>query len=195
MITMYRNAWLTPRSVPFTEEEKQSARNAIKKFDGFLKHLEVAIEHSERLMEILAKSPATPEPLYSIRHLLRQFRDESKERFARLVPEFSGAISSLSPFEHDTDTSSLKNGLIDAVQQMSEFVENYLEEFDNFEPNQIQKLQNFFNKIKQLAQNVESVVHGRLQDHFEKNILGRQNVGQLRTDILRRARLIAMFEV
>jgi ribosomal protein S13 len=187
-------AWLTPRSVPFSEEEKQDARTAMSKLSGFLRRLWAAQQHSERLMDVLNKTPDTPpEQLFSIRHLIRRFRDEVRHHFAALLPVFSEAISTLNPFLKDTDTGRMRESLIDAMQQLSEVVETYMETFEDFgSPDQVQRLKALFQKIKQLSQGVESVIEGRLRDHFEKNILRRQKIGDLRAGIRRRARLIAM---
>jgi hypothetical protein len=183
--------------VPFSEEEKQAARLALTKLGGFLRQLWAAQQHSERLMDILNKSPDTPpEQLFSIRHLIRRFRDEVRQHFTQLVPSFSDALTTLNPFIKDTDTAAMRDGLIDAMQQLSEVVEAYMETFEDFNaPDQIQRLKALFQKTKQLAKSIESVIEGRLRDHFEKNILNRQRIGELRNGIRRRARLIAMLEV
>ncbi len=196
MDRLQRAAWLTPRSVPFSEQEKQEARVALAKLGGFLKQLWAAQQHSERLMDVLNKAPDTPpEQLFSIRHLIRKFRDEVRQHFAGLVPTFSTAISTLDPFKKDTDTAAIREGLIDAMQQLSEVVESYMETFEDFNaPDQVQRLKALFQKVKQLAQSIEAVIEGRLRDHFEKDILNRQKIGELHDGIRRRARLIAMLE-
>lgn len=192
-----RTAWQTPRSVPFSEEEKEAARAAMSKLGGFLRKLWAAQQHSERFMDVLGKSPDTPpEQLFSIRHLIRRFRDEVRQHYTALLPAFSEAIATLNPFLKDTDTGLMRESLIDAMQQLSEVVETYMETFEDFNaPDQIQRLKTLFEKIKQLSQGIESVIEGRLRDHFEKNILRRQKLSALRADIRRRARLIAMLEV
>jgi len=192
-----REAWQTPRSVPFSEDEKQAARTAMTKLSGFLRRLWAAQQHSERLIDVLNKSPDTPpEQLFSIRHLIRRFRDEVRQHFTALLPAFSEAISTLDPFVKDTDTGRMRESLIDAMQQLSEVVETYLETFEDFNaPDQVQRLKTLFQKVKQLSQGVEAVVEGRLRDHFEKNILRRQKISDMRAGIRRRARLIAMLEV
>jgi ribosomal protein S13 len=192
-----RETWQTPRSVPFSEEEKQAARAAMSQLSSFLRQLWVAQQHSERFMDVLNKAPDTPpEQLFSIRHLIRRFRDEVRQHFTALLPAFSKAISTLDPFLKDTDTGRMRESLIDAMQQLSEVVETYMETFEDFgSSDQVQRLKTLFQKIKQLSQGVESVIEGRLRDHFEKNILRRQKIGNMRTGIRRRARLIAMLEI
>lgn len=197
MDTLRRESWQTPRSVPFSEEEKQAARASMLQLGGFLRQLWAAQQHSERLMDVLNKSPNTPtEQLFSIRHLIRRFRDEVRQHFTALLPAFSNAITTLNPFVKDTETGRIRESLIDAMQQLSEVAETYMETFEDFNaPDQIQRLQALFQKIQQLSQGIESVIEGRLRDHFEKNILRRQKISELRAGIRRRARLIAMLEV
>lgn len=197
MDTLRRESWQTPRSVPFSDEEKQAARTSMLQLGSFLRQLWAAQQHSERLMDVLNKSPNTPsEQLFSIRHLIRRFRDEVRQHFTALLPAFSNAVTTLNPFVKDTETGSIRETLIDAMQQLSEVAETYMETFEDFNaPDQIQRLQALFQKIQQLSQGIESVIEGRLRDHFEKNILRRQKIGDLRTGIRRRARLIAMLEV
>jgi hypothetical protein len=197
MDTLRRESWQTPRSVPFSEEEKQAARASMLQLGGFLRQLWAAQQHSERLMDVLNKSPNTPtEQLFSIRHLIRRFRDEVRQHFTALLPAFSNAITTLNPFVKDTETGRIRESLIDAMQQLSEVAETYMETFEDFNaPDQIQRLQALFQKIQQLSQGIESVIEGRLRDHFEKNILRRQQISELRAGIRRRARLIAMLEV
>jgi hypothetical protein len=197
MDTFLREAWQTPRSVPFSEEEKQAARTAMLKLGGFLRRLWAVQQHSERLMDVLNKTPETsPEKLFSIRHMIRRFRDEVRQHFTALLPVFSEAIETLNPFLKDTDTGRIYESLIDAMQQLSEVAENYMEAFEDFgASDQIQRLKASFQKIQQLSQGIESVIEGRLHDHFEKNILRRHKISELRFGIQRRARLIAMWEI
>jgi len=198
MPTQTRTAWLTPRSVPFSDEEKQSARNALSKLNEFLAQLWATIQHSERVMDQL-KDPNMPSgQLFQIRHLIRRFRDEVRQHFAKLIQNFGSCVESLNPFSKDVETNRMKDHLLDDMSQLSQFVELFLETLEDFNsPDQIKRLNDVFLKIKQLAQSIEIVIKGRLRDHFEKNILNRQKVGtieELRGAIRRRARLIAMLE-
>lgn len=166
------------------------------KLGNFLGQLWAAQQHSERLMDVLNKAPDTPpEQLFSIRHLIRKFRDEVRQHFTQLIPVFSAAITTLNPFAKDTDTAAIRESLIDAMQQLSEVIETYMETFEDFNaPDQIQRLKALFQKVKQLSQSIEAVIKGRLRDHFEKNILRRQRISDLHNGIRRRARLVAMLE-
>jgi hypothetical protein len=131
-----------------------------------------------------------------VRQHLRKFQREVRETYSRLIPEFSAALQSLDPFSKDTETANIREALLDAMQQMSEIVESFMETLDDFNaPDQVQRMNVLHQKSKQLAQSIEGVVEGRLRDHFEKNVLRRKRVGKLRTRIMRRARLIRMLEV
>lgn len=192
-----KNAYMTPRSVDVSDEERQQARRALRAFDEFLASLWRAQQRTERLMNVLGKAPdVQPEQLFKVRHHLRQFQREVRQTYSSLIPEFSEALQRLDPFSKDTETANIRSALLDAMQQLSEIVESFLEALEDFNaPNQVQRLNVLHQKAQQLAQSIEAVVEGRLHDHFERDILRRKRLAALRTGIRRRARLVRMLEV
>jgi hypothetical protein len=188
---------MTPRSVDITQEERDLAKKALGMFGTFTEALWRAQQRTERLMNVLGKVPdVQPEQLFKVRQHLRKFQREVRETYSRLIPEFSAALQSLEPFSKDTETANIREALLDGMQQLSEIIESFMEALDDFNaPDQVQRMTVLNQKAKQLAQSVESVVEGRLRDHFEKNVLRRKRVGELRTRIMRRARLVRMLEV
>ena len=197
-MTHNRTADHTPRTQPISDTERQIARQALSQLLLFLKGLWAAQQHSETLMDKLAKVPeVAPEKLFEIRHLLRKFQSEVRDHYARLIPVFSGAVQSLNALSKDTETGQMRDGLVDAVQQLSRMVESYMETFDDFgASDQIQRMKTLFQKIKQVSRSIENVIDGRLRDHFERNIIGGgRKVSWLTAGIRRRARLIEMLGV
>lgn len=192
-----KTAYMTPRSVDISQEERDQARQALNVFGVFTDALWRAQQRTERLMNVLSKVPdVQPEQLFKVRQHLRKFQREVRETYSKLIPDFSAALQSLDPFSKDTETSNIREALLDAMQQMSEIVESFMEALDDFNaPDQVQRMNVLHQKSKQLAQSIEGVVEGRLRDHFEKNVLRRKRVGELKTHIMRRARLVRMLEV
>jgi len=205
---MKKLALSVQRTIEISEEELNSARNAIRAFDKFLKQLWSARQHDQRLVNVLKENKdANPEDLFKIRHLLRRFQKEVKDRYTNLIVDFAGKknekmqnisegyIHTLRDLEKDTKTRKIKNTLQDAIQQLTEFLEEFLEAFEDFNnPDQIKTIIGTSNKVDSLAQSIENIVDTQLKPHLEKNVLRRKRVGEIRGNIVKRARIIKILE-
>jgi len=195
------------RSSEISDAERVAARNVISAFDKFLKQLWAARQHDQRLVNVLQKNKeADPASLFEIRHLLRRFQKEVRNRYANLIilfagkkdvksgePVSTGYIHILDPFTKDTITRQIKSALQDAVQQLTEFMEEFLEAFEDFNsPDQITKIISTSKKAGQIVQSIENIVDNQLKPHFEKNILTRKKISMIRGGIRRRSRIIDM---
>jgi len=194
------------RSYEITEEKRAAAREAISAFDKFLKQLWAARQHDQRLVNVLKKNKdADPAALFGIRHLLRRFQKEVKQRYTNLIISFAGkkdaqsnvvskgCIHTLIPLEKDTLTRNIKNALQDAMQQLTEFLEEFLEAFEDFNnPDQVAKITTTSAKADQIVQSIENVIDGQLKPHFERNVLKRKHLGSICSGIHRRTRIIEL---
>lgn len=199
---------LPKRTSEISDEEREAAKNAIKAFDKFLKALWSARQHDERLLNVLDKAEEVdPAALFEIRHLLRKFQRETRDNYTHLIVMFAGkkdenmdplqpgVVHLLTPLEKDTTTRQIKVALQDAMQQLAEFMEEFLEAFEDFNSkDQVKEIKNTAKKAEKIIQSIENIVEKQMKIHFEKNILGRKKVSELRSGIKRRARLIEMLE-
>jgi signal transduction histidine kinase len=104
-----------------------------------------------------------------------------------------GIIHLLQPLEKDTKTRQIKTALQDAMQQLSEFVEEFLELFEDFNSkDQVKNIITVSKKSEKIIQSIENIIEKQMKPHFEKNILGTKKIGSIRGRIRRRARLICM---
>jgi GTPase involved in cell partitioning and DNA repair len=193
-------------SMDITDDERNAARESIKALEQFLKELWAARQKDKVLVNILEKNKdVDPKSLFEIRHLLRRYQREVKDRYVNLIFNFAGKkddnfqvisegyIHKLIPLEKDTVTRQMKESLQDSMQQLAEFIEEFIDEFENFDdPEQINKIVNVSQKIDMMAKSVENVVDNQIKPHFEKNILKRKKVSEIRRHIIKRARLIKM---
>lgn len=196
------------RTSEISDEERQAAKNAIKLFDKFLNELWSAQHHNERLLNVLNKNDnVDPKALFEIRHLLRRFQKETKDLYTHLIITFAGKkddnyntispgiISSLDPLINDTTVRQIKIALQDAMQQLAEFMEEFLEAFEDFNSkNQVKEIKFTAKKAEKIVQSIENIIEKQMRVHFERNILGPKKISDLRKCIRRRARLINMLE-
>jgi len=201
------------RSYEISDAEKQTAKEAIRMFDKFLKDLWAARQHDNRLINVLKKNQgASTEDLYGIRHLLRRFQREVKDRYTKLIIDFAGQkeeekdltetpqqntgyIHILKPLEKDTATRQIKSALQDGMQQLTEFLEEFIEAFEDFgDPEQVNKIMATSDRADKIIRSIENIIDKQMKTHFRKNILGRKNASEIRGHIIRRARLIKMME-
>ena len=199
---------LAQRSSEISEKERNAATQAIKEFAVFLRTLWAARQHDQRLVNVLERNPDTdPSTLFEQRHLLRKFQQEVKDRYTKIIFHFAGKrdennnsitagiLHILKPLEKDTKTRQIKSALQDAMQQFTEFMEEFLEAFEDFNnKEQIHKIVNSSKKADQLAQSIENIIDKQLLPHFKKNVLQQERVGTIKHKIQRRARLIKMLE-
>lgn len=192
------------RSSEVTEEERQAAKKAIEGFQAFLKQFWAARQQDKRLLNSLEKNPDTnPEKLFEIRHLLRRFQQEVKDRYTQLIFAFAGrkednqiipgVLHLLKLLEKDTKTRQIKTTLQDAMQQFTQFMEEFLESFEDFNSkDQVKEILLTSQKADAIYESIENIINRQLIPHFERNVLKRQNFANLRGKIIRRARLIRM---
>lgn len=193
------------RVFEITKEERQATRSALAAFKYFVKQLQMAQKADKRLVDVLEKNKeADPKDLFDIRHLLRRFQQEVKDRYTALIYLFAGkkdansnvaeegVIHSLKLLDKDTTIRNIKTSLQDAVQQLTEFAEEFLEAFEKFnDPNQIKEILASFKQMELLTQTIENVIDKQLKPHFERNILKRTKFSSI-NGTRRRIRLLEM---
>lgn len=199
-----------PRSSEISEEERQAALTAINGFDKLLRQLKAARIKDHDVVDVLKKNKgADSNELFEIRHLLRDFQRDVKNRYTQIIFDFAGKkdenmqavtkgyIHLLQPLEKDTTTRQIKNSLQDAMQQLTEFLEEFMETFEKFgSPEQITEILTTSDKADKIVQSIENIVDKQLKTHFQKNILKRKTViSGVRGNIRKRARLVRLLEV
>jgi len=196
------------RTFEISDAERRAAKQALLTFKKFMEKLWAARQADKRLVDVLEKNQeADPSQLFEIRHLLRRFQKEVKDRYTALVFLFAGkkdehgnsvedgAIHSLDPLEKDTATRQMKATLQDAMQDLTEFIEEFLEGFENFnDKDQIKQILESSKKADQLTQSIEVIIDRQLRPHFERNILKRNKMAAAVRRIRRRAHIIEMLE-
>ena len=195
------------RSSKISPEERDAARRSINAFSELLSRLDGARSRDLQVVSVLQKNQdASPNDLFKIRHLLRKFQEEVRDRYTKIIIAFAGKknkdmksvtegyIHNLIPLEHDTITREIKENLLDAMQQLTEFVEEFLGLFNDFNnPDQIKNIISTSKKEDTIIQSIKNVVEKQLKLHFEKNIL-RNKISDLRGGIIKRARIIRLLE-
>lgn len=191
------------RSSEVSEAEREAAKTAMKGLKKFIKQLWAARQHDQRLVNVLEKNPNTdPSQLFEQRHLLRKFQQEVRARYVALIFAFagqkdangnitSGVLHLLRPLEKDTKTRQIKAALQDAMQQFTQFMEEFLEAFEDFnDKDQINKIVTTSQKADALFQSIENIIEKQLIPHFERNIMKRHRISSIQNQIKKRARLI-----
>jgi len=198
------------RSSDITDEERQAAREATRAFSDFIKKLWAVRQQDLRLVNVLEKTPdADSSSLKEQRHLLRRFQRGAKERYTDLIQYFAGKkdnggnllskgiIHKLAPLEKDTKTRQLKTTIQDAMQQLKEFAEEFIEAFEDFnDKDQVSKILNASKTLDELSQSLENIVDKQLKPHFEQNIIRREQIigSDIQNRFIRRARILKILE-
>lgn len=194
------------RSTKITDEEKQAARRAINAFDELISRLKGARNADKKVVNVLKENAeAKPNDLFKIRHLLRKFQQEVRNRYSAVIIAFAGKkenmktitegyIHTLNVLAKDTKTRTIKEALLEAMQQLTEFEEAFLSSFEHFNsPDQIKEIINTSKKADEIITGIENIVEKQLKPHFEKNIL-RNKISNFHGQIVRRARIIKLLE-
>jgi hypothetical protein len=203
---MYKSAMRL--SLEITDEERRAARDSIKALDTFLRELENTRRQDKKLIMVLKQnSNVDSQSLFEIRHLLRKYQREVKDRYIQLILNFAGKrddnfqvvskgyIHSLQPLEKDTITRNMKAALQDSVQQLTEFAEEFIELFENFnDQEQVKNILRVNGDIDLITSSIENIIDNQIKPHFEKNVIKRKNAGEIKRSILKRSRLIKMME-
>jgi hypothetical protein len=198
---------LVQLSLDVTDEERRAARDAIKSLERFLRELWAARQNDKKLIDVLKKNQSNVDSssLFEIRHLLRRFQKEVKDRYVLLIFNFAGKkddnfnvlsegyIHSLSLLEKDTTTRQMKASLQDTMQQLTEFIQDFIEAFEDFnDPEQVNKILKLSENAENIVRSIENIVDNQIKVHFERNIIKRKRASEIRKDIVKRSRLINM---
>jgi hypothetical protein len=173
------------RTHKISDETKKEAKVVLDELKEFVRLLWSAKQHDNRLVDVLKKNQnVDPSALYEIRHLLRRFQKEVKDKYTRLIVMFAGKkndkfeltskglIHLIQPFEQDTVIKQYKSTLQDAVQQLTEFMEEFLETFEDFNnPDQIKNIIHISEKADSIIQSIQNIIEKQFETYFEKNIL------------------------
>ena len=173
------------RTHKISDETKREAKTVLDKLKEFVRMLWAAKQHDNRLVDVLKKNQnVDSSALYEIRHLLRRFQKEVKDQYTKIIVIFAGKkndkfelvtegiIHLLQPFEQDTTIKQYKSTLQDAVQQLTEFIEEFLETFEDFNsPDQIKNIIHTSEKADSIIQSIENIIEKQFSTYFEKNIL------------------------
>ena len=195
-------------SLEVTDEERRAARDAIKALDTFLRSLENTRRQDKKLIIVLKQNTdVDPKSLFEIRHLLRRYQKEVKDRYVKLILDFAGKrddnfqvvsqgyIHSLQPLEKDTITRNMKAALQDSAQQLTELAEEFIELFESFDdPDQVKNILRINDSIDLITSSIQNIIDNQIKPHFEKNVIKRKNAGDVKRNMLKRARLIKMLE-
>jgi hypothetical protein len=194
-------------SLEITNEERVAARESIKALDKFLKELWAARQNDKKLIDVLKKNQGNVDSssLFEIRHLLRRFQKEVKDRYVLLIFNFAGKkddnfnvisegyIHALTPLEKDTITRQMKSSLQDAMQQLTEFVQDFIEAFEDFnDPEQVNKILKLSDESDNIVRSIENIIDGQIKSHFERNVIKKKRASEISKDIVKRSRLIKM---
>lgn len=194
-------------SLEITNEERVAARESIKALDKFLKELWTARQNDKKLVDVLKTNQGNVDSssLFEIRHLLRRFQKEVKDRYVVLIFNFAGKkddnfnvlsegyIHSLVLLEKDTITRQMKSSLQDAMQQLTEFVQDFIEAFEDFnDPEQVNKILKLSDESDNIVRSIENIIDGQIKPHLERNVIKKKRASEISKDIMKRARLIKM---
>lgn len=191
------------RSTEITENEKQAAKQTINAFDELISRLKNAHNRDLEVVNVLkSNKDASPNDLFKIRHLLRRFQTEVRERYSDIIIAFSGKkdsnmegitegyIHKFRLLEKDTTIRGIKSLIQDSMQQLTEFVEKFLESFEHFNnQDQIQEIILASQKSEEVIGSLENIIEKQMKPYFQKNIL-KNRLSNLRTQIYKRAFLI-----
>ena len=196
-------------STEITSQERTAAKEAIRALDKFLRELKITRNKDMEMVRVLEKhknSGSNSDSLFKIKHHLKRFQREVKDRYVKLIFDFAGKkdentmqvisegyIHSLGPLEKDTVTRNMKASLQDSMQHLVEFMEEFIEGFEDFDnPDQIQNIIDVSKKVDQIVSSIKNVVDSQIKPHFEKDILKVNRAEEIQKHIIKRARLIQL---
>jgi hypothetical protein len=189
-------------------EERDAAKKSINSFNELLRRLKGARNADKTVINILEKNKdADPSELFKIRHLLRRFQNEVKERYTSIIIAFAGKkndkmqtvtkgyIHNLEPLLKDTMLREIKITISDSMQQLTEFMEEFLSEFEKFNnPNQITEIIRISSKADAIISSIENIIEKQLTPYLQKNVLQQKVVTEFRGQIIKRAWIIKLLE-
>lgn len=184
-LNMKKKAYSVQMTYDISEEEKESAKKALKYFSFCLKLLDEASEYLN-IMKTPFKdnNDASPEAIWEVRGALRKFRDNSLDKFNNFKKNAFACVFIMNTFSFDTQTLKLMKSFISSIADLKNKVNDFIDLFSDlkskdFVSNSIKLIE----QIQQQSEDIEDIINERIKNHIQENILAKSWIDDVGEEI------------
>jgi hypothetical protein len=184
-------------TLEITPQERAVAKTLKKEFKQILRELEDSVEVLFELRDAIVEQRPSKEDLKNTyRGRLLRYRRKIVEVFNVFLTHLKKALEMISGTKGtnrigDPELLSLKNIVLTEVGELSDGVETVLDILDEVGREGFTKtLEQVCSQLEKRQKSIVDVIDNQLFNHIDNNILGKMKIGELRTNIRKRSRLI-----
>ncbi len=172
-------------SFDIPKEEKELAAQAIKIFDNCLEKLNAANKYLDIMYVPFKNNSDIPtDKVLKYRAHMRQFRDNTIEKFNEFKVAAFKCVVGMNKFSTDTQTNILMKTFVNSISEMEEVVNDLSKLFDTLDDKDI--ISNILEKIdviKSKSKEIEDLIKLRIMKHINDNILATNWVDNVSKDL------------
>lgn len=157
------------------ESEKRVAEKAEEYFERLLSNAEDVIKYLDLIYVPFSKHQnVDSEMLVEYRRTFRQYKDQVRRKFRRILKTAYRAVALMNEFSIDTATEELMNSFMGSVRELEKYVDTFVSIFSNLSsPDFRNNLISTIDSIKKQLNQIRQLVLDRVMDHIDSNILAK----------------------
>jgi dGTP triphosphohydrolase len=157
------------------ESEKKIAERAEDFFEQLLAMMQDASEYLDLIYEPFSKyQNVDTEMLVDYRKTFRQYRDQCRVKFKKIIKKAYRAVSLMNEFSSDTATEELMDAFVGSIRELEKYADTFVSIFSNLNsPEFRNNLVSTIDSLKKQFNQIRQLVTDRVLDHISTNILAK----------------------
>ena len=182
---MQKRAYSLMMSYQISDTEKEQAERAIRWFNFCVKKMSQCEEHLNLIYNPFKKKTDIPsQDIFKIRAALRLYRDQVVENFNEFKKIAFKCYVMVQPFMSDTQTEKLMKSFVSGIEDIEIQVNRFVDLFSNLKTTEfVVGITTAIENIKKELAQLEQIVDERIKKHFQNNILARNWVDNVSSEL------------
>lgn len=172
---LHKKAYSIQMNFKVPESEKRIAEKAEEYFEQLLAQMEDASKYLDIIYGPFQKHQNIDmEMIVEYRRTFRQYKDQVKRKFTKIIKRAYQAISLLNEFNTDTSTEELMNSLMASIRELEKYIDTFVSIFSNFNnPDFGKNILATIDSLRKQMNQIRQFLTDRVLDHIDTNILAK----------------------
>lgn len=170
-----KKAYSVQMNFDVPDSEKQIAEKAEEYFEQLLGSIQDVSEYLDLIYIPFSKyQNVDSEMLVDYRRTFRQYKDQCKLKFQRIIKKAYKAVALMNEFGIDTATEELMDSFVGSIRELEKYVDTYVSIFSNLNSPEFRNhLVSTIESLKKQLNQIRQLVTDRILDHIDSNILAK----------------------
>jgi dGTP triphosphohydrolase len=172
---MYRKAYSIQMHFGVPESEKRVAEKAEEYFEQLISGLQDAKDYLDLIYVPFQKHQNIDmEMVTDYRKTFREYRDQVKLKFRKIVKKAYKCVALMNSFSTDTATEEIMESFIGTIRELDKYVDTFVSIFSNLNSSEFRDhLISTIDSLKKQMNQIEQLIRDRILEHIDSNILAK----------------------